>query len=597
MRRAVAWGLALALIVALAACGFVRWPLSAMKVGDSLNAAFGPSPRLHWSAPRAATFSALPWPNLRIVDARLDDMYGVNLLSAPAARLNLSLVELLRGRFIPKRAILESPTVIVDVDRPPFAGEAEGSAGPAIVASALAPLTSLRLTNGVVRLVSAKRGVDTLIDNVRGSVDGLTIGDQLRFNLSAEWLNTSFAVAGALSDPEAAAKGAQSAVAFALDSALVKLVFGGTLGFGDKPSAEGDLTASVPSIGALAAFLHTAPPPVLATDDIAVTAKVTTAPDALTLSDATLTSAGQTLEGALAISDAGGRAAISGTLAAETLALEPLLGPPERVFDPSGGWSAKPFAFALLRSFDLDLRLSATHLDLYGRALADSAASVIVNDGKLNMTLIEAAAYGGRLEGEAAVAATGQDVTMSGRGHLADADLGAAIADFGQPVMTGSGGVRFAVRASGASPAAAIASLTGTASLEAADGAILGFNLEEALRRSRHRPVDVERDMRLGGTAFDKLAVSLALTDGRARVERGAMTSHGVTAELDGLIDLVAQNWALRVNSVQTDAAGDTSPDAARLTLDIAGPWSAPTIHAIGADGATDPVGDPPPSH
>ena len=52
MRRAVAWGLALALIVALTACGFMRWPLTATKVGDSLNAAFGASPRLHWSAPQ-----------------------------------------------------------------------------------------------------------------------------------------------------------------------------------------------------------------------------------------------------------------------------------------------------------------------------------------------------------------------------------------------------------------------------------------------------------------------------------------------------------------------------------------------------------------
>ena len=41
MRRPVAWGLALVLLVTLAACGFIRWPLSAAKVGDSLNAAFG----------------------------------------------------------------------------------------------------------------------------------------------------------------------------------------------------------------------------------------------------------------------------------------------------------------------------------------------------------------------------------------------------------------------------------------------------------------------------------------------------------------------------------------------------------------------------
>jgi hypothetical protein len=49
----------------------------------------------------------------------------------------------------------------------------------------------------------------------------------------------------------------------------------------------------------------------------------------------------------------------------------------------------------------------------------------------------------------------------------------------------------------------------------------------------------------------------------------------------------------LRVNAIQTDAAGEESQDAAHLTLDIAGPWSQPTIRAIG-DSSTEPVVDPP---
>ena len=387
MRRAVAWGSALALIVALAACGFMRWPLSAAKVGDSLNAAFGASPRLHWSAPQAASFSALPRPSLRIIDARLDDAYGVDLLSAPAARVNLSLIDLMRGRFIPTGVVLVSPTVTVDVDHPPFAGAAAGSGGPASLARrALAPLASLSLSNGVLRLISAKRGVDTQIDKVQGRFDGLTIGEQLRFNLSAVWRKTPIAVAGALNDPETAAKGAPSPIVFGLNSPLAKLAFGGSLALGDKLSADGDLTASVPSIADLAAFLDTQPPAVLAANDIAITAKVSGGLSALTLGDVKLTSAGQTLEGAVAIRNARGRPAVSGTFAAETLALTPLLGPPERVFDPSGGWSPKPFAFEPLRTFDLDLRLSAAHLDLYGLPLADAAASIIVADGKLSMT-------------------------------------------------------------------------------------------------------------------------------------------------------------------------------------------------------------------
>ena len=262
--------------------------MSAAKVGDSLNAAFGASPRLHWSAPETASFSVLPWPSVRIADARLDDAYGVNLLSAPAARLNLSLIDLIRGRFIPVGVVLVGPTVTVDIDHPPFAGVAGELAEPAAVARrALAPLASLRLSKGVLRLVSAKRGLETSIENVQGRFDGLTVGDQLRFNLSAVWRNAPITVAGALDDPEAAAKGAPSPMVFGLDSPLAKLTFSGSLTLGDKAAADGDLTASIPSIVALASFLNTLPPPVLAADDLAITAKVKGAADTLTLGNAT----------------------------------------------------------------------------------------------------------------------------------------------------------------------------------------------------------------------------------------------------------------------------------------------------------------------
>ncbi len=179
--------------------------------------------------------------------------------------------------------------------------------------------------------------------------------------------------------------------------------------------------------------------------------------------------------------------------------------------------------------------------------LSGAAASASVTDGEFDLNLIEAAAYGGRIEGETSLVRVGRDLKMSATADLTDADLGAACASFGGPLATGRGGAKIAVEAAGASPAAMIAGLAGTASIEAEDGSVLGVNLEEALRRSRRRPIDAWRDMRLGGTAYDKLEVSLTLADGRARVERSAMASRAVTARLDGLIDLAAQNWALRL--------------------------------------------------
>ena len=71
------------------------------------------------------------------------------------------------------------------------------------------------------------------------------------------------------------------------------------------------------------------------------------------------------------------------------------------------------------------------------------------------------------------------------------------------------------------------------------------------------------------------------------------MTSRGVSAGLEGLIDLVAQEFALRVNAVQTDAAGAESQNAAHLTLDIDGPWATPTIRAIGERDGAEPRAQP----
>ena len=120
-----------------------------------------------------------------------------------------------------------------------------------------------------------------------------------------------------------------------------------------------------------------------------------------------------------------------------------------------------------------------------------------------------------------------------------------------------------------------------------------GVNLEEALRRSQRRPIDVARDMRSGGTAFDRLSLELALGEGVAHVVDGELVAQGVSANTEGSIDLAAQSWDLRVNAMQTGAAGEASQDAAHLSLDIDGPWSQPNIRAAGAAEARPPSPDP----
>ena len=122
------------------------------------------------------------------------------------------------------------------------------------------------------------------------------------------------------------------------------------------------------------------------------------------------------------------------------------------------------------------------------------------------------------------------------------------------------------------------------------------MNLEQALRRSQRRAIDVARDLRMGDTAFDRLSLELVLGKGVAHIVNGDLVAQGVAADLQGSIDIAAQSWNLRLTATQTDAKGEESKDAAHLSLGIDGPWSRPTLQAFASSDASPAVADPPPA-
>ncbi|HME84501.1 MAG TPA: AsmA-like C-terminal region-containing protein [Roseiarcus sp.] len=565
--------------------------MTTKQVADNLNAAFDASARVRWSVPDAATFRVLPWPSLRIVDARLNDAFGENLVSAPEARLDLSLGELIKGRLTPVRAVLVTPVMTLDLDRPPLAFK-DAQAADADASGALAQLVGIGLTNGVLRFVSKSRRFDTVLENVQGRIDGLARGDQIRVHLSAIWRDSPIAISGSLDNLERAERGEPSALEALLISPIVNLSFSGALAAGGVPNLEGEVSASVPSIKALARLVGQEPPTFLAADDVVITARLAATASEATLAEAIATSARETLQGALHAANVNGRPVVSGSFDADRLAIAPLIGPAPPLIDRDGRWSVRAFAVAPPRGFDLDLRLSAGHLDVYGRELANAAGSVILKDGVLTASLIDAAAYGGRLRGETRVVCEEEDLNVRASAKLAAADFGAAFSDFGWPAVTGQGTLEFSLETTGRSPVAAVAGLSGSASLRLEQGAVSGINLEEALRRSQRRPIDVARDMRIGGTAFDTLALEVALGRGIVHVVNGELGAHGVAVNLQGQIDLPAQAWDLRANATQVGAAGQESPEAAHLSFDIGGPWSAPTIRVTGDKEETQPAED-----
>ena len=588
-RRLATWA-GVATLAAVSA-GFTPWPLSPARVVQGFNGGKVGSQQVFWRAPQTATFRALPWPNVRLVDARLDDALGTNLVSAPEARVDLSLFELLFGRLVPETAVLSAPTATIDLDRPPF--DVKGNlANAAFLASAFAPLSNLSFADGVLRVSSRAHGFDTVIENLQGRLDELVPGQTLGANLSGVWRNAPVKIFLSLADPALTAGGAPSAFRAALSSPVADFALNGALAGGARFSLFGDFSASSSSIAGLARLFEANPPAFLAADDVRVAGKVRATATGVTFDEVTATAASQTVRGAVQLSRLGGRPSVSATLDSDKLSISALFGQPAPLFSRNGGWSGRSFSAAPPASYDLDLRLSARNIDIYGHEIADAAVSAILKNGVLSASLVDGAAYGGRLKGETRLECEDGSLRLAVQGELTDADFGAVFADFGWPAPTGKGSAAFAIHTAGGSPAAAVAGLNGSATLKMEQGGFAGINLEQALRRSQRRPIDIARDLRTGDTAFDRLSLELALGEGAAHVVNGDLEAQGVEADLQGAIDLADQSWKLRLNATQRNANGS----AALLGLDIDGPWLNPTLRATpGASPAPTAV-DPPPA-
>ena len=431
-----------------------------------------------------------------------------------------------------------------------------------------------------------------MVENVQGSLDGLAPGQPLSVNLLATWRNAPVKIFLSLANPVLTAGGEPSAFNAALSSPVADFVLNGAMTGGMQFSLSGDFSASSTSIAALARLLAVNPPSFLAANDLQIAGKARATPTGVTLDEVTATAAGQTVRGAVQITGLGGRPSISATLDSERIDVAALFGMPPPLFGPNGVWSETRFATAPPNSFDLDLRLSARKLDVYRHELADTAAWAILKNGVLNASLVDSAAFGGGLKGEIRLDCVDESLRLAARGELTDADFGAVFKDFGWPAVAGKGSGAFAVRTDGASPAAAAAELGGSATLKLERGSVTGLSLEQALRRSQHRPIDISRDLRVGETAFDRLSLEFALGKGVAHVVNGDLVAQGVEADLQGAIDLVDQSWKLRLNATQTGANGAS----ALLGLDIEGPWSKPTIRATGGANTVPDAVDPPPA-
>ena len=298
-------------------------------------------------------------------------------------------------------------------------------------------------------------------------------------------------------------------------------------------------------------------------------AQAAAAADRVALDSFDLAAGSARLGGQVAVEGWPGEPAVTGRILAEALPLPPVRA---RSPDPLPAW--------VLRGWRAALRVEAAHL-LAGFApvLRGFTANVALESGVLRLDGIAGSlAGGGAVGGGVAIDATAEAPRVEVQAGFTGAGVSRPAAKLPFDVLSGTLDAQADVLASGHSPAALLATLSGTVQATVRDGELAGLDLPRAgAALAGADPAGVLAEIRAalagGITPFERLHLPVALQRGVATLGGAQLTGPAGSVKLDGTVDLSSLSLDLRAT---VQPAPGPAGDAPGLALRVAGPAGSP---------------------
>ncbi|MGH6742393.1 MAG: AsmA-like C-terminal region-containing protein, partial [Bradyrhizobium sp.] len=307
----------------------------------------------------------------------------------------------------------------------------------------------------------------------------------------------------------------------------------------------------------------------------AIKAKANVMGGTIGLSNVNVELDGNTAEGVLTFA-ADGRQTLQGTLASDTLDLTPYVSTIRLLTTSQHDWNDGRITLDGFSGLDVDLRLSAAKVVMSNAKLGRTAVGANLRGGHLVVTIGEAQAYGGLIKGALTLANFNSGVDVKSQLQFTDVDLENCLGQlFGLHRLEGKGNISFAVEGSGNSVLAVTQTLNGTASLSGQNGALVGLNVEQLLRRLERRPLSGGGEFRSGRTPFDKIAVALKINQGTITVEDVKIDGSAVRLLLAGSASIPERELDLK-GTAGLVATGKPETVAFELPFIVQGSWDDP---------------------
>jgi AsmA protein len=460
-------------------------------------------------------------------------------LTAERLTARLRFFPLLVGRVEIADISLEKPTIAVDIDRDGgsnwsvlIAALARGQKPQAV--RSVAAFSEMRVDNGTLLLRNDEgRTVETLND-VDFSLAWPSISKSLGATGHFVWHGEKLDASVTLADFAAALAGNRTGVKLRLNGAPMNAAFEGAFSFKPTLKVEGTLAADAASLRRTLTWAGHEPLPGGGFGRFAIKAQTSIVGDTISLAGVNVELDGNSAEGVLSFANEG-RQTLQGTLAAETLNLSPYISTVRLLASNQRAWDESRLTPDGLNGMDFDLRVSAANVIMGSTKVGRTAIGANLHDGRLMISIGEAQAFGGVVKGSVALTNFDSGVDFRSQVQFADVDLESCLGQlFGFKRLEGKGTMSMTIDGTGDSVLALTRTVSGTASLTGRDGAISGINIEQLLKRLERRPLSGGGDFRTGSTPYDRIDVSLRMTQGTVEVQDMKVESTAVRLALAG---------------------------------------------------------------
>jgi AsmA protein len=526
-----------------------------------------------------ATVSLFPTGSVSFADVVLGDAREP-ALAAERLTVRLRFFPLLIGRVEIADVSLEHPRIAVDIEQngqTNWSGLVETLARSRIAGETrVAAFSEMRITDGVVTMHKAGKTIETL-SNVEITLAWPSISKSFGATGHFTWHDEPVEASLTLADFPAALAGNRTGLKLRFAGAPLKAAFEGAISVKPTLKIDGTLAADSSSLRQALIWTGQRPLPGGGFGRFSIKAQTNVVGGTIGLSGVNVELDGNTAEGVL-IFATDGRQTLQGTLAADALDLTPYVSTVRLLAANQREWNSGPLTLEGLSGIDFDLRLSAANVIASTAKVGRTAIAANLRNGHLVVTVGEAQAYGGLIKGSLALANSEKGVDVKSQLQFSDVDLDSCLGQlFGLRRLEGKGNISLNAEGMGDSVLAVTRSLNGDATVTGTQGALVGINIEQLLRRLERRPLSGGGEFRSGRTPYDTLTVSLKITQGMVTVDDMKIEGDAVRLALAGSASIPERELDLKGTAALTTPA---RPDAAAFELPfvVQGSWDDPIM-------------------